>query len=89
MDYSHRLCAKERRDLASKDGTLRLCLDYRKLNALTKCDSHSIPRNEKCIDSLGDATVFSTLDANSGYWQVEIEESDRDKTAFTSHHGLY
>lgn len=41
------------------------------------------------IDSLGEATVFSTLDANGSYWQIEIEKSDRDKTAFTSPHGLY
>lgn len=44
---------------------------------------------DKCIDSLGKATVFSTFDANNWYWQVEIDEKQRDKTAFTTQHGLY
>ena len=72
-----------------KDGELRFCIDYRKLNAMTVRDSYPIPRMDECIDSLGDATLFTTLDANSGYWQVEIDPADRDKTTFTSHFGLY
>lgn len=44
---------------------------------------------EACIDLLGNATIISTLDANSRYWKVEIAEEDRDKTAFTSHYGLF
>ena len=44
---------------------------------------------DECIDSLGDATVFTTLDCNSGYWQVEVAEEDRDKTTSASHCGLY
>ena len=71
------------------DGTLRFCVDYRRLNAMTVRDSYPIPRMDECIDSLGDARVFSTLDANSGYWQIEVDPNDRDKTAFTSHFGLY
>ncbi len=43
----------------------------------------------ECIDWLGNAQVFWTLDANSGYWQIEVDEADRDYTAFVSHHGLY
>ena len=72
-----------------KDGTLRFCVDYRRLNKLTRRDSYPIPRMDECIDSLGDATVFTTLDCNSGYWQVEVDEPDRDKTTFTSHMGLF
>lgn len=43
------------------------------------------------LDALGDATIFSTLDAHCycGYWQIEVDDQDRDKMAFTSHHGLY
>jgi Reverse transcriptase (RNA-dependent DNA polymerase) len=44
---------------------------------------------EECIDSLGDATIFSTLDCNSGYWQIPVHPDDRAKTTFTSHEGLY
>lgn len=43
----------------------------------------------ECIDSLVKATVFSTLDANSGFWRIKIEDADREKTAFTLHHSLY
>lgn len=74
---------------AEKDGTLRFCVDYRRLNALTVRDSYPIPRMDECIDSLADATIFTTLDANSGHWQIEIREEDKDKTTFTSHHGLF
>ena len=64
-------------------------MDYRKLNAVTVRDSYPLLRMDECIDSLGDATVFTKLDGNSGYWQVEIAEDDRDKTTFASHSGLY
>ena len=72
-----------------KDGTLRFCVDYRKLNAVTKRDSYPIPRMDECIDSLGEATIFTTLDCNDGYWQVPVADADKDKTTFTSHSGLY
>lgn len=72
-----------------EDENLRFCHDYRKLNAVTKQNAYLIPRLDKCIDSLGEASFFSTLDANSGCWQTEIDEADRNKTAFTSHHEIY
>lgn len=72
-----------------KDGSLRFYIYYRKSNAVTIRDSYPLPHMDECIDSLGDATVLSTLDANSGYWLIEIENGDRDKTAFTSHYALY
>ena len=50
-----------------KDGTMRFCVDYRELNAVTVCDFYPLPRMDEYIDSLGDATVFTTLDCNSGY----------------------
>ena len=75
--------------VAKKDGTFRFCVDYRKLNAVTLRDSYPLPRMDEYIDSLGEATVFTTLDCNSGYWQIEMDERDRDKTTFTSHAGLY
>ena len=72
-----------------KDGTLRFCVDYRKLNALTVRDSYPIPRMDECIDSLGDAEIFTSLDANSGYWQIEMDAATKDRSAFVSHHGMY
>ena len=71
------------------DGTLRFCLDYRKLNEVTRKDSYPIPRMDDCIDTLGKARIFSSRDANSGYWQIAMDERDREKTAFVCHQGLY
>jgi hypothetical protein len=71
------------------DGSMRFCIDYRRLNALTLKESYPLPRMDDCIDSLGDATIFSTLDCNSGYWQIPVLPEDRDKTSFTSHEGFY
>ena len=68
---------------------MRFCVGYRKLNAVPVRDSYPLPRMDECIDSLGDATVFTTLDCHSGYWPLEIAEEDRDKTTFASHCGLY
>lgn len=76
--------------LASKnDGSLRFCVDYRKLNILTRRDSYLILPTNECIESLDETTVFSFLGANSGNWQMEIEEENKDKTELNSHHGLY
>ena len=72
-----------------KDGTQRFCVDYRRLNAVTKTDVYPLPRIDDCLDSLGDAMVFTTLDANAGYWQLPVAEEDRDKTTFTSFVGTY
>jgi hypothetical protein len=69
------------------DGSMRFCVDYRKLNAMTTRDTYPIPRREECIDSLGDARIFSTLDCNCGYWQIPMEPDARDKNTFTCHKG--
>lgn len=71
-----------------KDATQRFSVDYRRLSALMNRDSFHIPRMDKCIASLGDATVSSALCATSGYWQAEIDVKDRVISAFSSHHGL-
>ena len=72
-----------------QDGSLRFCVDYRRLNSLTVRDTYPLPRMDECIDSLGEAKVFSTLDANWGYWQIPVSEADQDKTTFVSHAGTY
>ena len=72
-----------------KSGAIRLCVDYRKLNAITVKDAFPLPRMEECIDALSGAKVFSTLDLASGYHQVLMDDADRQKTAFTTPFGLY
>ncbi|CAN8071938.1 unnamed protein product, partial [Agarophyton chilense] len=56
-----------------ENNRMRFCVDYRRLNSVTVRDSYPIPRIDECIDSLGDAQVFTTLDANCGYWKVPVE----------------
>jgi len=72
-----------------KNCTLRFCGDYRLLNVVTKKDSYPLPRMDDCNDSLGVATIFSTLDCNAGYWQVAIAPEDREKKAFVCNEGAY
>jgi len=72
-----------------KDGSLRFCVDYRKLNASTIRTAYPMPRVDDTLDSLREVKYISTLDLGSGYWQVEIDQNSRSKTAFITHRGLY
>ena len=73
-----------------KTGALRFCVDYRLLNQKTVRDAYVLPRIEECFDYLSGAKYFSCLDLRSGYYQVDIEEEDKPKTAFTvGHLGFY
>ena len=72
-----------------KDGSTRFCVDYRKVNNVTRKDAYPLPRVDDTLDTLAGAKWFSTLDLTSGYWQVEVEPKDREKTAFCTPDGLF
>ena len=66
-----------------KDGSLRFCIDLRKLNSRTVKDAYSIPRIEDSLDSLNGSCIFTSIDLKAGYWQVELDEHSIPLTAFT------
>ena len=72
-----------------KDGTLRFCVDYRKLNSQSKVDPYPMPRVDELIDRLGCAKFLTTLDLARGYWQVPMVPGSREKTAFVTEQGLF
>ena len=69
-----------------KDGSLRFCIDLCKLNACTIKDAYSLPHIDETLDCFGGATIFTSLDLKSGYWQVKMEEDSKPLTAFTVGH---
>ena len=72
-----------------KDGSLRFCVDYRKLNSVTKQDSYPLPLIDNCLNALQGASWFSTLDLRAGYYNIPIAKEDRDKTAFVTRSGCH
>ena len=75
--------------VVKRDGSTRFCVDYRKVNAITKLDVYPLPRIDHSLDLLAGTKFFSTLDLVSGYWQVGMEAESQEKTAFTTHSGLF
>ena len=71
-----------------KSGDLRLCIDYRELNKKTKKDAYPLPLPDEVQDRLAGSTIFSTLDLQSGYWQLPVSPTDREKTAFCPGPGM-
>lgn len=71
------------------NGATRACVDYRALNAKTTRDAYPLPRIDECLDSLSGAQWFSTMDLNSGFWQIEMAPEDKEKTAFVTTLGLF
>eukprot|EP00794_Sanderia_malayensis_P018581 gene18581-biopygen15656 len=71
------------------NGEYRFCVDYRRLNAVTKKDAYPLPRIDETLDALGNAKVFTTIDLQSGFWQIPMKQEDREKTAFATHNGHY
>jgi hypothetical protein len=75
--------------VSKKNGKTRFCVDYRKLNSVTKKDAYSLPRIDEILDSMHNAKWFTSLDLASGYWQVGMDPRDRDKTAFITKQGTF
>jgi hypothetical protein len=70
------------------DGLLRLCIDYRGLNEVTRKDASPLPSVDDTLDELKDANFYTHLDLASGFWQVRVRDLDIHKTAFQTHDGL-
>ena len=75
--------------VSKKDGTKRLCVDFRRLNSVTEADPYPIPRVDELIDQLGNAKFITTLDLTKGYWQVPVAPESSAKTAFVTPFGKY
>ncbi len=71
------------------DGSVRFCVDYRKVNAVSKFDAYPMPRVDKLLDRLGTARIYSTLDLTKGYWQTPLSPLFKEKSAFTTPFGLH
>ena len=72
-----------------KDGSWRFCVDYRKVNAVTRQDAYPLPRIDATLDSLTGSAYFTTLDLASGYWQVELDNEAKEKSAFSTPSGHF
>ena len=72
-----------------RDGNHHFCVDYRKLNLVTKPDRFPFPRIDDLLDQLSQSSYLSTLDLASGFWQISVHPDSREKTAFVTHRGLF
>ncbi len=72
-----------------KNGTRRFCVDFRKLNIIPQQDRYPLPRIDDILDRLATSRVYTTLDLNSGYWQVKLSKESIPKTAFSTPDGHF
>ncbi|XP_065268782.1 uncharacterized protein LOC135885080, partial [Emys orbicularis] len=71
------------------DGTQRFCIDFRRVNSIPKFDAYPMPRVDELLDRLGKARFLTTLDLCKGYWQIPLDPTSQEKTAFATASGLY
>ncbi|KAI8510586.1 hypothetical protein Bbelb_115020 [Branchiostoma belcheri] len=72
-----------------KDGSIRFCVDFRKVNAVSRFDAYPMPRIDEMLDRLGKAKYITKIDLSRGYWQVPLTPESKSKTAFVTPFGLY
>ena len=72
-----------------KDGSVRFCVDYRRLNAVTIFNAYPLPRIDETFEALAGSKFFCTLDLLSGYWQVGLTERAQQRSAFITREGLF
>ncbi|KAJ8723813.1 hypothetical protein PYW07_007793 [Mythimna separata] len=72
-----------------KDGSTRVCIDYRQLNAITTADKYPLPRIDDLLHSAKPTRYMSTIDLRAGYWQIKVKDEDQLKTAFITPFGMY
>ena len=82
-------CSSNVMMVKKKDGTMHFCVDYRKVNQLIKKDKFPLPKIDTCLDTLNGRCFYSSCDLRQGYWQTELQEEDRDKTAFLTRKGQW
>ena len=75
--------------MRKRNGDYRFCVDYRRLNDVTKKDTFPLPRIDDLLDQLGHSRYFSSLDLAAGYWQIQVAPESQCKTAFVTHRGLF
>ncbi len=75
--------------IPKKDNTIRFCVDYRKLNSVTKTEQWPLPRVQDILDRMTVSTWFSAIDLMSGYWQIKLDEKSKQYSAFSTPFGHY
>ena len=71
------------------DGNIRFCIDYRKLNRVTKMDAYPMPRTDQMLEKIAKAKFISTIDLTKGYWQIPLDDEAIPKSAFITPQGLF
>lgn len=89
IEASSSPCASNIVLVLKKNDKTRFCVDYRQLNDVTIQVAYPLPRVDECLDSLSNSKWFSSMDLNSGFWQIAMAPEDKEKTAFNTSLGLY
>lgn len=75
--------------IPKKDGGVRVCVDYRRLNAITTTDTYPLPRMDDLLHAAKTTPFMSTIDLKAGYWQIKMAPVGKPKTAFTTPFGIF